>query len=249
MAGKPSGDFMRKGRAVIALIIALPSSSFALSLGIGAHAHGDLAGALSGTFADAAAERYADLGAASLGSRGSSATLPLLAWGGGVELDIYGLFAPRLDLAIGLGYGLWGWGLVGKDSGGQRFASMLLYAPVIELSAEARYSFPLGSASVEPGFGPFLGVIAPKYVIEERISGVVSSLDPKPSLADALVAGIRASLAYVRSAGPGKLRLGASLSLAFALASENGNLGASLLWPWKLSLDMGYVFPLAGGKR
>ncbi len=240
---------MRETFAAFSLMLALPAASFALSLGLGARAYGDAAGAFGGTYAAATAERYAELGASSFSALGSSSILPAFAYGGGLEFDLGGLFAPRFSLAIGAGYGLWGAGLVGKDSSGKGFASTLWYAPVLDLSAEARYAFRVGPGSIEPGLGAFVGAIFPKYKIEERISGVGSSVDPSPLAADALVLGLRASAAYALRLGPGDLRLGLSVAVGQSLASAAGSLGASILWPWRAGLDLGYVYYFAGGKK
>lgn len=240
---------MKRAALAVVVLFALSFTSTALTIGIGARAYGDLAGALSGNFADSTARRYADLGASSFSSLGSSAALPAITYGGGLELCLNGLFTPRFGLAVGLGYGLWGWGLEGKDSAGQGFASSLLFAPVADFSLEARFALPLGAGAIEPALGAFVGLIYPRYKIEERISGVYSSIDPAPLLADALVAGFRASVSYVLRAGPGRLRLGAGGAFGSSLASATGSLGGSLLLPWRAGLDLGYVLLLGGGKK
>jgi hypothetical protein len=242
-------EAMRRTALWIIFVAAFPCASSALSLGLGAHAYGDFVGSLSGGYADFTAERYAELGATSFGSRGSAAGLPLLSSGIGLNLAFKGIFTPRLDAVLCLDFGIWGWGMAGKDDAGRSFAGIALSAPVLDLGIEARYSFSFGSGEVVPGLGPFLGLLVGKYSIKETISGVPSTIDPAPRFVDAPVVGLRASLAYVLRAGPGRIRLGMAGAIGSSLASSSGALAASILWPWRIGLDLGYEFGLRGGRK
>jgi len=237
---------MKRSVAAFAIFIVIPISAFGLAIGIGAHAYADIAGALGGTYYDTVSARYERLGASSFGDLGSASAMPAIAYGGSIELDLNAFPAPRFSLSVSLGYGTWGFGIAGEDSGGQGFASAFCYAPVLDLSAELRYSFRLGSLSIEPGLGLFVGGVFPRYRIVERISGVASSIDPSPLAIDAPVLGLSASGAYVIRIGHGRLRLGVAGALGQALAAEAGSLGGSMLWPWRIGLEFGYSYDLAG---
>lgn len=207
-------------------------------------------GQATGTLLAGRGDFYAELGASSYSTPGSSAPYyPILLGGLGVDLTLSRgalfLWKEPFSFVAGLDVGAWGGAISGSTVAGTAFASTSARSIAVSFSAAERWSLRFGNGILSAELGPFVGFTT-GYLIQEYISGVTTTGWVSPELVDLAFVGAGLGVNYSFRLGKGSLRLGLLGDIGITpLASEYGATGATIVYPWRALARVGYELPLS----
>ncbi len=228
------------------------SGASALELGLTPYLQAG-SGQAAGSLLSGRGDYYAELGASSYSTPGSSAPYyPILLGGLGVDLTFsrgaFLLWEGPFSFVAGLDVGAWGGAISGSTASGTAFASTQARSIAVSLSVAERYSYKLGDGVLSVKLGPFAGFTA-GYLIQEYISGVTTTGWISPALVDLAFVGAGLGIDYSFRLGKGSLLLGLLGDIGLTpLASADGATGATIVYPWRALARVGYELPLNARK-
>lgn len=151
----------------------------------------------------------------------------------------------RRALVYGMDLGFWGGAIKGETYAGDDIASLRLRSLVLSFSVDERFRFPLGDKTfMSLAFGPLLGFNC-HYYSQEYINGMYSYASLSPRLADVLFLGLDLGYDFGFKLGRGNMILGLRGDMGLThLSSENGALGDTISWPWRVLGRVGYEIPI-----